>query len=813
MINNSTTKYCSHCQQKLLNDNYQEQDLFFCCSGCLLAFKLIKNSDLVDYYQIRNSQKIDNFYNLKPENNNFDDFSHFFLQNQENGYQTTLLIANLQCLACVWLIESILAKQQNVMLAKINVSNKSLNISWQGNIETGKNLILLVQNLGYNVAPFNLLSMNLQQKLEQEKLLKALAVAGFGAGNLMLLSVGLWLSDVSQMGFYTRFLFHLFSALIAIPVAIYSARIFVVSAFNAIKRGQANMDLPISLAIILACIVSYLNTWQGLNYVYFDSAVMLIFFLLIGRYLDFLAKKKAQNIASDFAHLNASFGRVLLTNGEVKILPSHKLSPNDVLLVACGEKISADGIVIAGNSSVNNFLLSGEIINEAVQPNSLVYAGAINLEDPLQIKVLKTSQDSVLGQIISLVNNIQCSKNYFVGIADRLSKLYTPVVHLLALLTFIYWKFILEQSWQQALMNATAVLIITCPCALALAVPVAQTIGIASLLKKSILVKNAEVFEKLSKITTIIFDKTGTLTAGNPTLQHIFAIKNQQLIKIESQNLTVNLAGNLAKYSKHIIAQAIAKNINLWQDNLIINQIQEEKGLGIAGFYDNSLIKLGSAKFCDIDFDCLVNQLPNLPNQLCCFFTYQQHQLLFVLQDALKTDAKEVLAKLQSKNLTKNLILLSGDRKENVQNIAQDLNFKNYYFAYDPLQKVKFLQNLQQQKQQIMMVGDGLNDLPSLALADISVSFSSAIDVSQKTADVIIEGSKLQPLLDLFVLIANTKKTMHQNLILSLCYNLIALPFAMMGYISPLLAALAMSSSSILVVFNSFLTKYGNNNK
>jgi Cu2+-exporting ATPase len=253
------------------------------------------------------------------------------------------------------------------------------------------------------------------------------------------------------------------------------------------------------------------------------------------------------------------------------------------------------------------------------------------------------------------------------------------------------------------------------------------------------------------------------------------------------------------------------KDINfLQQEHLAITEISEEKGLGVAGFYQNLPIKLGSAKFCQIDFDHLASQLPNLANQLCCFFTYQQQQLLFVLQDSLKTDAKAVLAKLS----TKNLILLSGDRKENVQNVAENLNISQYYFACDPLQKAKILQDLQQQNQQIMMVGDGLNDLPSLALADISVSFSSALDVSQKTADVIIEGSKLQPLLDLFALVASTKKTMHQNLILSLCYNLIALPFAMMGYVSPLWAALAMSSSSVLVVLNSFLfnKKYANHN-
>ncbi len=806
MINPSSQnsiKYCNHCQQEVLNDGYQEQDLAFCCHGCLLAFKLIKNSNLADYYQIRNQQSADNFNNLKPESDDFCDFSDFFSQNSVDNYQTTLLISNLKCLACVWLIESILAKQKNILLAKINTTAKSLTINWQGNIEDGKKLVLLVQNLGYNLAPFNVASINLQQKLEQEKLLKALAVAGFGAGNLMLFSVGLWLTDASQMGFYTRFLFHLFSALIAIPVAIYSARIFVFSALNAIKKGQANMDLPISLAIILACIVSYLNTWQGLSYVYFDSAVMLIFFLLIGRYLDFLAKKKAQNIASDFAHLTASFGRVLLSNGEIKIFPSHKLMPNDILLIACGEKISADGVVIDGNSSVNNFLLSGETVNVAVAVHSLVYAGAVNLEAPLQVKVLKTAQDSVLGKIMNFVANLQCSKNYFVSIADKLSKLYTPIVHLLALLTFLYWKFFLEQTWQQALMNATAVLIITCPCALALAVPVAQTIGIANLLKKSILIKNAEVFEKLSKITTIVLDKTGTLTTGNPTLQNIFAIQNQQLVEISDNHFVSQLAVSLAKHSKHIIAKAIVKDIFSTINNLVINNIAEEKGLGVSGFYNGSPIKLGSAKFCQINFENLICQLPNLANQLCCFFTYRQEQLLFVLQDSLKTDAVEVL-----KNLTnKNIILLSGDRKENVENMAKTLGIKNYYFACDPLQKTQILQDLQKKNEQIMMVGDGLNDLPSLALADVSVSFSAAIDASQKTADVIIEGYKLQPLLDLFSLVAKTKKTMLQNLAISLCYNLIALPFAILGYVSPLLAALAMSSSSILVVLNSFLWK------
>jgi Cu2+-exporting ATPase len=790
-----TSNNCYHCQAPLTAQIYSDDECHsFCCNGCLLAYTLIKHNKLDSYYQLRNTFA-NNFSELKPTND--DDLSEFFVNNNDI-WQATLLINDLKCAACIWLIESLLTKQPKIITARINASQKTIFMQWRGESSDGQALLMLIQQLGYKISPFNLANINFQAQQEQSRLLKALAVAGFGSGNLMLFSIGLWLTNGEQMGYYTRFLLHLFSALIAIPVAIYSARIFIFSAYNALKKKRSSMDIPISLAIILACIVSYLNALSGQEYVYFDSAVMLIFFLLIGRYLDFMARKKVQDIASDFAHLNANFGRILLDNGDIKITPSHKIKQGSILLVASGEKIAADGVVIAGESAVNNSLLSGETAPLTISSGSNVYAGSINLQAPIQIRVISNSQQSMLATIINLVNNLQTSKGYFVHMADRLAKFYTPIVHLLALITFFLTKFIWQQDWQQALMNATAVLIITCPCALALAVPVAQTIAIASLVKKAIFIKNAAIFDKLNKIDTIVFDKTGTLTRGLATVQQVYCWQNntwQELIDWhDNKNFCKDLGiiSALAQYSKHPIAKGITTAIPSTQHEL--NNINEEKGYGLSCILNEQSVKIGNAKFCNINNP--ITQLNAF--QLHCFATYQDRCFLFVLQDAIKQDALQVINQLRHFNL----ILLSGDQEASVKQVAEHLNISNYYHSKNPLEKMAILQQLQHNS--ILMIGDGLNDAPSLALADAAVSFSSALAIAQNIADVVIDGQRLQPLLDLFAITAKTKKIMQQNLAISLLYNLCAVPFAMLGYVVPLSAAIAMSSSSLLVVFNSF---------
>jgi Cu2+-exporting ATPase len=553
------------------------------------------------------------------------------------------------------------------------------------------------------------------------------------------------------------------------------------------------MDLAISIAIFLACIVSLLETFRNANHVYFDSAVMLIFFLLIGRYLDLKARKKAFAIASEFAMLSASFGRVE-EDAKIRILPIKQLQKGMILIVAVGEKIAADGIVIEGESELDTALITGETMPRKIALNQEVFAGTINLIAPLKIRITKSAQNSLLSEIIRLSEEVENKKNHYIRISDTLSKFYTPAVHILAFLTFLLWCFYFKSGWEIALMNATAVLIITCPCALALAVPIVQTIAISNFIKKGILVKSGEALEKIRAIDVIVFDKTGSLTIGEPKLVDIKILKQVQDDGIlEEKNFYLKLAASLAQKSRHPISQAISAS---YHENLEELQIHEKQGFGLETNFWGKNLKLGRKDFCDIK-----NSFEITKNFLTCFMKFGEDEIVFLFEDAPKIDAKIVIEKLQK--MGKKIILLSGDNQKTVENIAQKMAISEFYFEQTPVSKVNFLEKLKAKNQKFIMIGDGLNDAPALALADVSISFSKACDISQNIADIIIQGQKLMPII---LIINSAKKTislMKQNLFIALIYNLIAVPYAIMGHVVPLTAAIAMSSSSLLVLFNS----------
>ena len=619
--------------------------------------------------------------------------------------------------------------------------------------------------------------------------MRALAVAGFGVGNIMLFSFSLWFSDAIDMGVNTRNLLHFFSSLIALPVIIYSARPFFSSALTSIKQGYPNMDLAISIAIFLACLVSLLETFRGATHVYFDSAVMLIFFLLIGRYLDLKARKKAFAIATEFTMLAASFGRVE-ENSKIKILPAKQLREDMILLVAAGEKIAADGIVIDGISEIDTALISGENLPKKILPGAQVFAGTINLLSPLKIRITKSTQNSLLSEIIRLSEEAENKKIHYIRISDYLAKFYTPAVHLLALATFLFW---IKQGWEVALMNATAVLIITCPCALALAVPIVQTILISNFIKKGILVKSGEALEKLDKIDVMVFDKTGSLTVGAPKLTEIIILKALPNQALEAKDFYLKLAASLAKKSRHPISQAIFNSYDGQLEELLT---QENQGFGVEAIFENKVLKLGRKSFCEIKNDFSVPQ-----NSLSCFMKFGEEEVLFLFEDALKEDALSVIATL--KKTGKKIILLSGDSEKSVRNIAQKLDIAEFYFEQTPVEKVRFLEKLKSENKKFMMIGDGLNDAPDLALSDVSISFSQGSYISQNIADIVIQGQKLMPIIELLRSSKKAINLMRQNLLIALIYNSIAVPYAIMGHVVPLIAAIAMSSSSLLVLFNS----------
>ncbi|MEI7669052.1 MAG: copper-translocating P-type ATPase, partial [Pseudomonadota bacterium] len=618
-----------------------------------------------------------------------------------------------------------------------------------------------------------------EENSEEKSLIKYIAVAGFASGNIMLFSFALWFASKAEMGEATRDLLHWASAIIALPAIIYSGRPYFSSAYNALKHFRTNMDVPISLAVILASAMSLFETIRHGEYVYFDSSVMLLFLLLIGRYFDRKARGRAKAAAQDL--LAMMQGVATIREGEkTRNLPIRDIMPEMILLVAVGEKIAADGVVIKGYSEIDTSLLTGETIPVKTEIGQKLFAGTINISAPLEIKVSSASEQSMLADIVRLMENSEQSQAYYVRIADKVAGWYTPVVHILAAFAFLLW-IAKGLAWQKALMIATTVLIVTCPCALGLAVPVVQVVASGRLFRKGMMLKSGDALERLAVIDTIVFDKTGTLTIGKP-----------QLIDADSYNKSdLQLAASLAAKSKHPLSRAIS---DAWKGDLINLEVSEESGNGLKSEYNGKEVRLGRRAWCgdeNADNDEALEIWLNINGSKPIRFTFA---------DVLRPDAVETINELKNNNKT--IILLSGDRERVVRKIAGILGIDNYHAAMSPIDKTKFIEELSTNGKKTFMVGDGLNDAPALAAANVSISPSSGMDITQNAADIVFQGSSLSSITEAIKVAKISMRLVKQNFALSFFYNIIAVPVAIMGYITPLLAAIAMSSSSIIVVLN-----------
>lgn len=788
------TKSCIHC-----NEQFFGLDSDFCCIGCAAAYKIVNDLGFDSYYRLRKNVLNENnsSLNIKPDQETFKrEFdSKEFIYEEDGIYSASFMIDGISCAACVWLIENIARKDVRIKAAQINLSSKTIFLRWCESTFVLTSFISTIEKIGYKFLPLDLELLKQKESSCKNSVIKELAVSGFGVGNVMLISFVLWFYNAEEIGLYTKELFHLFSALIGLPIIIYSSRPFFKSAINSIRFGYPNMDLAICLAIFLASTVSLIQVFTKGSQIYFDSVLMLIFFLLIGRYLEEKVKKRAFDIVAEFSLLLANFGNVEM-DGKICTLPIKKLQEGMILRVSRGEKIAADGDVIDGKSQIDNSIISGESVPKEVGIGSKVFAGAINLGAALKIRITAASNNNLLSQIISIVENIENNKSKFIRMTDRIAKFYTPSIHILAIASFVFWM-IRGLGLQDSMMIATAILIITCPCALALAVPIVQTIFVSNFIKRGVFIKSGEVIEKLSKIDVVVFDKTGSLTTRSSKLIGIYRLGSLKPIALKDDEYesSLILASSIMRNSKHPLAQAIIDSYSEMGEEFAVSEIA---GCGLIAESLGGKVILGRQDFCGLGD---VKLSLEIENSVKFFLKSKELQLVFLFEDSLKLDAAYVISRL--KQMNKKVILLSGDTNSVVSLAAKKLGIKEFYFEQNPIQKLDFLYKLKAEGMKVMMVGDGINDAPSLAVADISLSFSDASDISQNVADIIIRGSKLAPIIKLISEGEKALRLMKQNLSISVIYNLIAIPFAFLGFIVPLLAALAMSSSSLMVMLNS----------
>jgi P-type Cu2+ transporter len=752
----------------------------FCCPGCAAAHDIIEGLDLGRYYL----QRVNAIGSraLRPEPAERWDLARHIVAKPDGTKELTLAVDGLQCGACVWLIESVLAKEPGVAAGRVNMTTRRLRLAWRGADEDANHLVGRIEALGYRLVPFEISALAATQDRTGRTLMRCVAVAGFAAGNVMLISIGIWAGQggsLDPIGPATLALLHWVSALIAMPAIAYAGRPFFASTLAALRQRRTNMDVPISLGVLLVTAISLSETINGGDHTYFDSAVTLLFFLLIGRVLDHRARGQARATAEQLLALRATDVAVVQSDGTIRRRAQEQVAEGDHVLVASGERIGVDGVLERGSAVLDTSLVTGESLPVSVEPGAAVYAGTLNLGATLTIRATVTGGATLLAECVRLIEAAETRRGRFVVLADRVARRYAPTVHLCALLTFLWWFVGIGVSAGQALLTASAVLIITCPCALALAVPAVQVIATGRLFRGGMLLKSPTALERLAEVDTVVFDKTGTLT--------------EPLLALVGDPDPADLrdAAMLAVSSRHPLAQSLvaAAGAVVPADGVV-----EHSGQGLSLATTAGEIRLGSRNFCG-DAEAAADgpeiwlARPGMDPVRFCF------------NERPRMDANDVLVRLRAMGFA--LKLISGDRLEQVRRLAGMLDIEDWQAGCTPVDKVSLIEAWCAAGRKVLMVGDGMNDSPALAAASVSASPATAADVSQTVADLVFQGAKLQPIALALQTARRAKTVMRQNLAFAIGYNVIMVPLAIAGWVTPWLAAVAMSSSSVLVMANS----------
>jgi len=713
------------------------------------------------------------------------DFSHYLKNAGEGVVHLDLAVDGINCAGCMAKIERNLSKIPDVTSARVNLTDRRLALEWKAGAIDPSVFVDRLAELGYKAYPFERAGTETREAERASSLLRRLGVAAFAAMNVMMLSVPVWSGMAGDMLPEQRDFFHWLSALIVLPAAAYSAQPFFSSALSALRARSVNMDVPISIGITLALAMSLFETASHAEHAYFDAAIMLIAFLLAGRYLDQNMRRKTRAFAGNLAALKAETATKFIDDGEIVTVPVAAIQPGDIVLLRPGERAAVDGNVISGRSEVDQSLITGETLPKTVAVGSPVYAGTLVRTGVLRVRVSAASEATLLSEISRLLENAQQARSRYVRLAERASRLYAPVVHAAALLTMIGWL-IAGASLHDAVVTAIAVLIITCPCALGLAIPAAQTVASGALFGSGVLLNSGDAIERMAAIDHVIFDKTGTLTL--PELD----VTNAEAIPPD----VFALAGRVALSSRHPVAAAVARAAKAASP---LTGFQEEPGQGVHGVVDGLEIKLGRPSYCGAE-EAANAILSCDPEASAVAFRHGSSCHVFAVRQRLRPDAAAVVSELQTQGI--GVEIVSGDREPAVRAAAESLGICEWRAEVTPVDKIARIEELSRRGLKVLMVGDGLNDAPALAAAYASMSPISATHMSQSVADAVFLGGELAPVKAAVVISRKALRLMRQNLWLAVIYNALAVPIAIAGLVTPLIAAAAMSGSSLLVILN-----------
>ncbi|WP_105901528.1 heavy metal translocating P-type ATPase [Vibrio gangliei] len=789
MSGSSTQQMCYHCGDAVpVNAIFSVEILGkprpMCCPGCESVAQTIVDSGLVSYYQYRTApaDKVD----LVPEQlqklihyDNVDVQQEFVRHNNELS-EVTLSLEGVSCAACAWLIEKQLSACTGVKQIRVNITTQRANLVWDNKQTRLSELIKQIHIIGYKAAPFEPNQQEESYHQMMKQYLYRLGVAGLATMQVMMLAVALYFEVFSDLDPEFKQFLRVVSLIFATPVLLYSAQPFYINAWRSLKARTLVMDVPVSIALIFAYVSSLWATIAGTGEVFFESISMFTFFLLIGRFLEMRARRKAAAASANLLKLVPA----MATKLSGKQVPVRSLEIGDKVRVLPGEHIPADGKVLSELTLVDESMLTGESLPVEKHTHDFVYAGTTNVGDHFELEVTSHKADSVIANIVRLQDEAQFSKPKIAEVADYISKYFVAIILVIAAATWIFWH---QHEPDSAFWIMLSVLVATCPCALSLATPTAVTCSTSKLGSLGILLRKGHAFETLCKVNHIVLDKTGTLTEGNIMISEVDSFSNEY-----SQEDVLSIAASLEKHANHPIAAAF----EIYQNNdVTVTDVRNLVGSGIEGYYQNKHWRIGTWRFVTQSDNDQQAQFSSI--YLSC---EQQIVARFGYSDPIRKESARFIEALKSQHI--DITVLTGDSEQNTRNVLNQLNIDHFQASMKPQDKLDYLQQLNRDNV-TLMIGDGINDAPTLAGAHLSVAMGGGSDVAKSSADMVLLGDKLDKVLEARCLALQTRKIIHQNLAWSLGYNALILPLAVMGFVAPYFAVIGMSASSIIVVTNS----------
>lgn len=772
----------------------EDSSNIFCCKGCQSVFHILKDNKLDTFYdkigQTTLSQPKTNFI----DSSSFDSIAFYekYVQKTKNGLcEISLVIEGIHCSACVWLNEKVLSNLDGIIEANINFTSNKANIIWNDNIIKLSKIIETIRSIGYDAFAYDNKTYEDKISSQRKSYYLRMALAIFASMNVMWIAIAQYAGYFSGMSQDVKNILNIAEFILATPVLFYSGWIFFRGAYYGLKHKNINMDLLVASGATLVYFYSIYIMLKQSGEAYFDSVVMIITFILVGKFLEILSKKQVGDVLDAITKDIPSQIRVII-NGEIIYKNLQDVMVGDSVVIGAGEKLFLDGKLSKGSGNFDESSISGESRYVYKQVGDTITSGTISIDSNIEYIVSKEFKHSTLSNIAKALEGAIKKKPRIEQLANILSSYFSATILSISIVTFLYW-FLVYADFDKAFMVGVSVIIIACPCALALATPVATLVGLSKSASKGILFKEASTLETLAKIDTIILDKTGTITNGKPSIKKITILKE----------FDKNILYSLTKLSKHPISKAISQSLD-GLGEIIFDESANISSMGLSAKKDGKLYLGGNIKllkYFGIEFD--------YQSQNSLFFYAIENEVvaIYELDDELKSNALEFVE--FAKNAKLDIVLLSGDNQNTTSKIAKTLNIDKYYFEQTPQDKLSFIESMHSQNKRVLMVGDGINDALALAKADVSIAMGSGSDIALEVGDVVLLNNSINSLKNAILISKLTLKLIKQNISISLVYNSITIPLAMMGYIIPLVAAISMSFSSLLVVANSLRIKNG----